>query len=106
MRRPEADTACRAVASSGVLANATGRQDSRGGRSRCAPALPLKRGRAQTMTHDYKRNGTTDLIAALNVETGEVDAPERELPVPVRDDRRSSPSDRPRECFRGSSGEE
>jgi hypothetical protein len=29
-------------------------------------------GRAGTMTHDYKRNGTTDLFAALNVATGEV----------------------------------
>ena len=32
----------------------------------------MKRGRGQTMTHDYKRNGTTDLFAALNVATGEV----------------------------------
>ena len=29
-------------------------------------------GRAGTMTHDYKRNGTTDLFAAMNVATGEV----------------------------------
>ena len=36
------------------------------------PSLPLKPGRAETMTHDYKRNGTTDLFAALNVATGEV----------------------------------
>ncbi len=35
-------------------------------------SLPLKRGRAKTMTHDYKRNGTTDLFAALNVVSGEV----------------------------------
>ena len=39
---------------------------------RTQPSLPLKRGRAGTMTHDYKRNGTTDLFAALNVATGEV----------------------------------
>jgi len=34
--------------------------------------LPLKKGRAQTMTHDYKRNGTTTLFAALNVLDGQV----------------------------------
>jgi len=39
---------------------------------RTQPSLPLKPGRARTMTHDYKRNGTTDLFAALNVATGEV----------------------------------
>jgi len=39
---------------------------------RTQPSLPMKRGRAQTLTHDYKRNGTTDLFAALNVGTGEV----------------------------------
>ncbi len=39
---------------------------------RTQPSLPLKRGRAGTMTHDYKRNGTTDLFAAMNVATGEV----------------------------------
>lgn len=35
-------------------------------------SLPMKAGRAGTMTHDYKRHGTTDLFAALNVATGEV----------------------------------
>ncbi len=35
-------------------------------------SLPLKPGRGRTMTHDYKRNGTIDLFAALNVGTGEV----------------------------------
>jgi transposase len=30
----------------------------------------MKKGRAQTMTHDYKRNGTTTLFAALDVKTG------------------------------------
>ncbi len=39
---------------------------------RTQPSLPMVRGRAGTMTHDYKRNGTTDLFAALNVATGEV----------------------------------
>jgi transposase len=39
---------------------------------RTQPSLPLKPGRAGTMTHDYKRHGTTDLFAALNVATGEV----------------------------------
>jgi len=39
---------------------------------RTQPSLPIKRGRAGTMTHDYKRNGTIDLFAALNVATGEV----------------------------------
>ena len=39
---------------------------------RTQPSLPLKPGRAKTMTHDYKRNGTIDLFAALNVGTGEV----------------------------------
>jgi len=39
---------------------------------RTQPGLPLKRGRAGTMTHDYKRNGTTTLFAALNVADGTV----------------------------------
>ena len=39
---------------------------------RTQPSLPMRPGRAGTMTHDYKRNGTTDLFAALNVGTGEV----------------------------------
>ena len=34
---------------------------------RTQPGLPLKKGRAGTMTHDYKRNGTTTLFAAMNV---------------------------------------
>src|SRR5471032_2227656 len=37
---------------------------------RTQPGLPLKRGRAATQTHDYKRNGTTTLFAALDVRTG------------------------------------
>ena len=39
---------------------------------RTQPSFPMTPGRAGTMTHDYKRNGTTDLFAALNVATGEV----------------------------------
>lgn len=39
---------------------------------RTQPGLPLKKGRAATMTHDYKRNGTTTLFAALNVFDGQV----------------------------------
>ena len=39
---------------------------------RTQPGLPMKKGRAQTMTHDYKRNGTTTLFAALNVLDGQV----------------------------------
>ena len=37
---------------------------------RTQPGLPLKRGRCGTMTHDYKRNGTTSLFAAMNVLDG------------------------------------
>jgi DDE superfamily endonuclease len=36
------------------------------------PGLPLKKGRCGTMTHDYKRNGTTTLFAALNTLDGTV----------------------------------
>ena len=39
---------------------------------RTQPGLPMKRGRCGTMTHDYKRHGTTTLFAALNVLDGEV----------------------------------
>ncbi len=38
---------------------------------RTQPSLPMKRGRGMTLTHDYKRHGTTDLFAAMNVGTGE-----------------------------------
>ena len=41
-------------------------------RDRTQPGLPLKKGRAATMTHDYKRHGTTTLFAALNVLDGKV----------------------------------
>jgi transposase len=39
---------------------------------RTQPGLPLKRGRCGTMTHDYIRNGTTTLFAALDVAAGKV----------------------------------
>lgn len=40
---------------------------------RTQPSVPLRPGRAGTMTtHDYKRHGTTDLFAALNIATGEI----------------------------------
>jgi transposase len=39
---------------------------------RTQPGLPMKKGRGATMTHDYKRNGTTTLFAALNTANGEI----------------------------------
>jgi hypothetical protein len=39
---------------------------------RTQPSLPMKRGRTGTLTHDYKRNGTIDLFAAMNIATGQV----------------------------------
>jgi len=39
---------------------------------RTQPGLPIKKGRAGTMTHDYKRHGTTTLFAALNILDGSV----------------------------------
>ena len=39
---------------------------------RTQPGLPMKKGRAGTMTHDYKRHGTTTLFAALDVATGTI----------------------------------
>ena len=39
---------------------------------RTQPSLPMKRGRAGTLTHDYKRHGTTSLFAALNMLDGRV----------------------------------
>lgn len=39
---------------------------------RTQPGLPMKRGRAGTMTHDYKRGGTTSLFAAMNVRDGTI----------------------------------
>ena len=37
---------------------------------RTQPGLPMKKGRRGTMTHDYKRHGTTTLFAALDVLEG------------------------------------
>ena len=42
---------------------------------RTQPGLPIKKGRCGTMTHDYKRHGTTTLFAALDVLQGSVDRP-------------------------------
>ena len=39
---------------------------------RTQPSLPMTRGRAATMTHDYTRNGAVGLFAALKVATGDV----------------------------------
>src|SRR6202790_2609876 len=39
---------------------------------RTQPGLPMKKGRCATMTHDYKRHGTTTLFAALNVLEGQI----------------------------------
>jgi len=39
---------------------------------RTHPRLPLKRGRAETMTHDYKRHGTTTMFAAMDAASGKV----------------------------------
>lgn len=39
---------------------------------RTQPGLPMKPGRASTMTHDYKRHGTTTLFAALNILDGTI----------------------------------
>jgi hypothetical protein len=43
-----------------------------GALDRTQPGLPMKRGRLATVTHDYKRNGTTTLFAALNALDGTV----------------------------------
>ncbi len=39
---------------------------------RTQASLPMRRGRANTITHDYRRNGTVDLFAAMNLATGEL----------------------------------
>jgi len=39
---------------------------------RTQPELPMKKGRGATMTHDYKRNGTTSLFAAMNIADGRI----------------------------------
>ena len=69
---------------------------------RTQPGLPMKKGRCGTMTHDYKRNGTTTLFAALNVLDGTVIGRcmqrhrHRGLhPLPERDKRRPFKRERP-----------
>src|SRR6516162_1684162 len=68
---------------------------------RTQPGLPMKKGRAGTMTHDYKRNGTTTLFAALNMLDGKVIGtcmprpPASRVPALSQADR-SSDSDRSR----------
>ena len=49
---------------------------------RTQPGLPLKKGRAGTMTHDYKRHGTTTLFAALDVADRQGDRPLPDAPPP------------------------
>ena len=39
---------------------------------RTQPGLPLKKGKCQTMTHDYKRNGVTSLFAAMDIASGRI----------------------------------
>jgi transposase len=51
---------------------------------RTQPSLPMKKGRAGTMTHDYKRNGTSTLFAALDVATGKVIGQVRVAPCDYR----------------------
>ncbi len=51
---------------------------------RTRPGLPLKKGRAGTMTHDYKRHGTTTLFAALNVLDGTVSGRNMQRPLRKR----------------------
>ena len=51
---------------------------------RTQPSLPMKPGRAGTMTHDYKRNGTTTLFAALDVAHGRGHRPVPAPPPPPR----------------------
>ena len=52
---------------------------------RSQPGLPLKKGRAGTMTHDFKRHGTTTLFAAFNVRDGQVIIPRADTVMQVRD---------------------
>jgi hypothetical protein len=39
---------------------------------RIKPGLSMKKGRCQTITHDYKRNGTVSLFAAMNTAEGSI----------------------------------
>ena len=68
---------------------------------RTQPGLPLKKGRAATLTHDYKRNGTTTLFAALSTLDGSVIAlcptppPHRVAGVLAPDQPRNAQGQRP-----------
>ena len=64
----EAQVAQRFGPALGTLASGAGKVE----RHRTQPGLPMKKGPAGTMTHDYKRHRTTTLFAALNVATGAV----------------------------------
>lgn len=60
------------------------------------PSLPMVKGRTQMVTHDYKRNGTTTMFAALGVLTGKISGRTwisigRWLPVAIRP-RKSQPN--------------
>ena len=63
---------CTSTHQSGPRCSASMRRRRSRSLDRTQPSLPIKPGRAGTMTHDYKRHGTTDLFAALSVATGEV----------------------------------
>ena len=62
---------------------------------RTQPGLPMKKGRVGTMTHDYKRHGTTTLFAALNVLDGSVLGRCRQR---YRSGPACPPAPRPRSC--------
>jgi transposase len=62
---------------------------------RTQPGLPIKKGRAGTMTHDYKRHGTTTLFAALNVLDGTVIG-RNMAAIAIRSSSASSTPSRPR----------
>jgi hypothetical protein len=51
---------------------------------RTQPGLSMKKGRAGTITHDYKRHGVTTLFAALDVLEGEAPSPSGVHPLPQR----------------------
>lgn len=55
-----------------IVLSADGTESNSDAVDRTPPGLPLKKGRCGTMTHDYKRNGTTTLFAALEILQGKV----------------------------------
>jgi transposase len=72
MRAWPAYSATRRSPRAGWSSESCGRSSSSTSGYRTQPGLPLKQGRAATMTHDYKRHGTTTLFAALDVKSGMV----------------------------------